>query len=220
VDRWGIRMILHVSGLRSLSPATFVLRFDRGGISFRPGQYLRLGLPERIDRREYSIYSAVGDAYLEVLVREVEGGLVSGQLRRLRPGDELAVEGPFGTFTRPNDASVQGRYLLVATGTGISPFHSFALSDSTLDYLLLHGVRASSEFYEHSSFDSRRLVRCVTRERGGDFAGRVTDYLRSHPQGSDALCYLCGNCDMIYEAFAILRDQGFAPERIYTEVYF
>jgi ferredoxin--NADP+ reductase len=42
----------------------------------------------------------------------------------------------------------------------------------------------------------------------------VTDYLREHPADPAWLCYLCGNCDMIYEAFDILRSQLFA------EVYF
>ena len=33
-------------------------------------------------------------------------------------------------------------------------------------------------------------------------------------------CYLCGNSDMIYEAYALLRGQGVHSSRIFAEVYF
>ncbi|MGI6756413.1 MAG: hypothetical protein ACOX32_00640 [Bacteroidaceae bacterium] len=58
------------------------------------------------------------------------------------------------------------------------------------------------------------------RMRGGDFKGRVTDYLRQNPVNPDTLCYLCGNCDMIHEVFDILEEQGVKSDNIFTEVYF
>jgi ferredoxin--NADP+ reductase/benzoate/toluate 1,2-dioxygenase reductase subunit len=33
-------------------------------------------------------------------------------------------------------------------------------------------------------------------------------------------CYLCGNSDMIYEAYALLRKRGVPHSRIFAEVYF
>jgi hypothetical protein len=35
-----------------------------------------------------------------------------------------------------------------------------------------------------------------------------------------AVCCLCGNSDMIYEVFAILRGQGVPRSRISAEIYF
>jgi ferredoxin--NADP+ reductase/benzoate/toluate 1,2-dioxygenase reductase subunit len=32
--------------------------------------------------------------------------------------------------------------------------------------------------------------------------------------------FLCGNCDMIYEAFDLLQDKGLPAAQIHTEVYF
>jgi len=48
----------------------------------------------------------------------------------------------------------------------------------------------------------------------------VTGYLREHPVEPTRLCYLCGNSDMIYECYAILRSYGVPASRIFAEVYF
>ena len=80
-------------------------------------------------------------------------------------------------------------------------------------------MRSPSELYEHEVFGGR-VTSCLSRGGGGDFAGRVTDHLRAHPADPSALCYLCGNCDMIYEAFDILRSQGVPSRQLFAEVYF
>lgn len=205
--------------IRDITDTTYVLRFERHGLSFQPGQYLSVGPRGDINMREYSIYSPVQAEYLEILIREVDGGFVSRQLRKLSPGDELNVEGPFGFFLMDEDRR-KHPLLFIATGTGISPFHCFAGSYSDLDYRLLHGVRTNEEQFELDSYDRSRLVRCVSREDGGDYSGRVSDYLRQHPVHPDASVYLCGNCDMIYEAYDILSEQGLPRDRIFAEVYF
>jgi ferredoxin/flavodoxin---NADP+ reductase len=208
-----------VLAVRELSPGAYVLRFERNGVEFSPGQYLNVGIAGRTDVREYSVYSGAGEDALEILVKEVEGGLVSQKLRRCRPGDELAVEGPFGFFTISAEARRERSFLLIATGTGISPFHCFAASYPGLDYRVLHGVRTTAECYEHAAF-ANRVTTCVSRGEGGNLRGRVTDYLRSHPVDPAGLCYLCGNCDMIYESFDILRSQGVPSRQLFAEVYF
>ena len=37
---------------------------------------------------------------------------------------------------------------------------------------------------------------------------------------SSTYCYLCGNSDMIYEVYGILKAQGVSREQIFAEVYF
>jgi ferredoxin--NADP+ reductase len=146
----------HVHHVRRLSAGVFVLRFDRHGIAFEPGQYVNLGITGSIARREYSIYSGVGDDFLEVLVTEIPGGLVSGALADRQPGDVLSVEGPYGLFmTDPVERS-GARYLFVGSGTGISPFHCLARSYPEIDYLLLHGVRTVEERHDRAAYPSSR----------------------------------------------------------------
>jgi len=209
-----------VHHVRHLNPRTFILRFDRHDLEFEPGQYVGLGIPGSIARREYTIYSGAGDDFLEVLVREIQGGLVSRALARCEPGEALSVEGPYGLFITDPVQRSRARYLFVGSGTGISPFHCLIRSYPDIDYRLLHGVRTAQERHEDGAIDPSRYVACVSRGEGGDYQGRVTGYLRSHPTDPDRLCYLCGNSDMIYESFAILRDQGVPRNHLYAEVYF
>jgi ferredoxin--NADP+ reductase/benzoate/toluate 1,2-dioxygenase reductase subunit len=207
-----------------------VLRFSREGLAFRAGQWVNLGLPRSRDQREYSLYSSPGDPFLEVLVKEIPEGTVSPALRRRRPGDALEVDGPHGSFSLVEGTRASAQVLFVATGTGVSPFHSFAQDNPGLDYLLLHGVRDAAELYDRASFAPGRFIPCISRGHGagsagyrgggGAYAGRVTSWLAENPVETSRFCYLCGNSDMIYEVYALLRKRGVPHSRIFAEVYF
>jgi len=212
-----------VLGNRDVSPSAFVLRLERKGLDFRPGQWINLGGRGSLERREYTIYSSPSQDFLEVLVKEVEGGTVSRDLRLRREGDLLAVDGPHGSFCIAPQAR-GGKFLFIGTGTGVSPFHCLTLSYPDLDYVLLHGARTREGLYDHEAFDPRRLTACLTRGEAEPgisvFPGRVTVWLREHPVEPDRYCYLCGNSDMIYECYAILRGYSVPASRIFAEVYF
>lgn len=215
-----VRQPHRVLQLTDLSPTTFVVRFERLGLAFQPGQYISVGLHGQRDQREYSIHSASDADFLEILVKEVEGGRVSRALHKVSPGDELDIQGPFGYFLLEKVDRPGQKFLFVATGTGISPFNSFAASQPQLDFRLIHGIRQLDEAYGRTMFTPERYLTCVSRSDGGDFRGRVTDWLKLNPVPTDTLCYLCGNCEMIYEVFDLLKSQGVAAGQIFTEVYF
>lgn len=213
-----------VLALRDLSESAYVLRIERKGLDFEPGQYIHVGPLPGIDRREYSVYSAPGDDFLEILVKEVPQGVVSPGLRRLTAGEYVDVEGPFGFF-RIEEGDLAAPFLFIATGTGISPFHCHTRSRPQLDYTLIHGVRSVTELYDHASYDAGRLVSCISRPESSpaaarNFRGRVTDWLRENPAPEHCMAYLCGSCDMIYEVYDILGAQGLSSDRIHAEVYF
>ena len=207
-----------VQSVTFITPETFILRFSREGLTFQPGQYLSVGLAGHREQREYSIYSPLTADFLEILIRVVPDGKVSRQLAQTKPGDFLAVDGPFGYFLI-SEAQKQKPFLFIATGTGLSPFHCLTNSLPTLNYQFLHGVRHQEEQYGYADFDRSRLVSCVTGG-GGDYQGRVTQYLRDHEWLSETQVYLCGNCDMIYDAFDLLKEKGIPSSQIFTEVYF
>ena len=204
--------------IRKLTESTSVLRFERQGLQFEPGQYIRVGVEGDPEIRDYSVYSGAEADYLEVLVRRVEDGLVSKQLVDLELGDNVSIGGPYGHFKLTENIH-SSPLLFVATGTGISPFHCFVDSHSGLDYRLLHGTALGSEAYE-ADFYADQYFQCVSREEGGMFHGRVTDYLRTLDIATGTNAFLCGNCDMIYEAFDLLQDKGLPTAQIHTEVYF
>jgi len=151
---------------------------------------------------------------------EVENGLVSKQLKRLKPGDQMEVDGPFGFFSlKENDISTR-KFLFIASGTGIAPFHSIILSHPGVNFKLIHGIRNAHEAYEKAHYPAGRYISCVSQDKDGDFLGRVTDYIRQNPVDKDTLCYLCGNVNMIYDVFDVLKEQGVPSENLHAEVYF
>ena len=74
--------------------------------------------------RFYSLASGSADGFLEICVRRQPGGLCSGQLTRLEPGQSIAA------FVRANPAfrPQRGRkpVILIGAGAGIAPLAGFA----------------------------------------------------------------------------------------------
>ena len=211
--------IHEVISVRHITGFTYVLRLERNGLEFTPGQYISIGKAGTIDKRDYSIYSALEDNFLEVIIREVQDGSVSKSLKHCKPGDKIELEGPFGFFQLKPENITDRKFLFIASGTGISPFHSIVKSNPGLNYQLLHGVRNAEEGYDKKDYAGNNVL-CTSRDGSGDYFGRVTDYLRENPVSEDTLCYLCGNVEMINDVYDILEEQGLPSGNMHAEVYF
>lgn len=209
-----------VLDIKMMSDRTFRLRAERPSIEIRAGQCFNVGYGDIGINREYSMYSGAHEPYLDFLIRKVEGGLVSPLLCGLKVGDTVEISGPYGEFCLMGEALQRRKYLFVASGTGIAPFHSFIRTYPDLNYLLLHGVRNLSECYDQADYAENRYVSCISRPESGEQPMRVTDCLRARPVSSETVCYLCGNRQMIIEVFDILREQGVSGDNIFTEVFF
>ncbi len=209
-----------VISIRNLTDSAYVVRMSRRGLQFRAGQHLLLGKAGSIHNREYSVYSGENEDFFEVLIKEVDEGLVSKQLKRLKPGEMVQIEGPLGFFTIPANLIDSAKFLFIGTGTGIAPFHSFVKSYPKIDYCLLHGVRFGNEAYDKIDYDAERHILCTSGDKTGNFQGRVTKWLTENEVSPDTHCYLCGNFNMIHEAFEILEKKGVPPSNVHAEVYF
>lgn len=208
-----------VLSLRHLNHSAFVLRFTRDDLRFIPGQHVTLGIPGLGERREYSVYNHPADDYLEVLVQTVADGVFTPGLARLQPGDVVMVDGPHGFFTL-KPAELVRHHLLIATGTGISPFHSFVKSRPDMVFTLLHGVRDASGCFDRHDYGSGEYIACTSRSSEGDFTGRVTDFLKSYTIPVDSEIMLCGNSQMILDVWDLLLDRSIPPTRMRQEIYF
>lgn len=227
-----------VLGVRHLTENTFCLQVERDGFEFVPGQCVNIGMAKTGINREYSSYSSVNDSKkMEFLIRAVEGGAVSSALQKMKKGDHVQLDGAYGKFTLKDPEDRKTKYIFVASGTGIAPFHSFAMSYPNLNYQVLHGVRYENEQYDKKDYKKGSYIGCVSRvekipptakqlggqvkkQNGGVFSGRVTDYLRTNGVDKKATYYLCGNTDMINEVYDILRENGVNGDQIFTEVFF
>ena len=86
-----------------------------------------------------------------------------------------------------------------------------------VDWLVIDGgnrIRALRDF------QNGKVTICTTGDDNGDFSGRVTDKLFEQNIDVDTNCFLCGNSEMIFEAFDILTGKGIPVSNIYSEVYF
>ena len=202
-----------------LSDKTFRLRTDRPSTPIKAGQCFSVGTRDLAINREYSMYSAADDPYVDFLIREVEDGVVSPRLARCQPGEMVEIGGPYGEFCLHSDA-VNGReFVFLASGTGIAPFHSFVLTYPSLRYQIFHGVRFSNEQYESSDYAEGKYIPCVSRPESGTGV-RVPDRLRMADLNPDALYYLCGNRAMIIDTVSVLREKGVPGGSIYMETFF
>ena len=212
--------IVPVLKTRHLTNSTYVIRIERGGMEFEAGQYISLGLAGNVEKREYSIYSGTEEDYIEVLVKEIDEGIVSKQLKQLQPGAHAEMDGPFGFFTLDEESRAGKEMVFIASGTGIAPFHSFIKSYGGLNYKLIHGVKYGDEAYEFEAYNPGSYILCTSRDKRGDYQGRVTAFLMEQPVKTGADYYLCGNSQMIHEVYDILKDQEVDTNRIHAEVYF
>jgi ferredoxin/flavodoxin---NADP+ reductase len=212
--------LYRVEEVRNITEASYILRFNRLGMEFKPGQHLVVGIPELVSGREYSIYSSIDDDYLEILVREVENGELSSRLRRMKAGEELDISGPFGFFMYNIMPPEFKKFVFIASGTGIAPFHSFVKSFPKADYRIIHGIRYADENYGFEDYNPGSYFSCTSGDANGNYHGRLTEYLKIAEFDKDVLFYFCGNNNMILEAMKVLQERGFSHSQMYTEVYF
>lgn len=211
----------------------------QSNFAFRPGQSvtLRKRVARTEERRSYSICAPAGQPP-RIGVREVAGGALSTWLvRDLRPGDEVEVQTPSGSFAAAPQSGE--RHVLIAAGSGITPILSIAASvlqqpDShvTLFYGNRHvnSVMFAEELADlKDSFRARfELIHVLSREpRGVDlFSGRL-DAARIRalletlvPIGAVDDFWLCGPLGMVVDAQQVLRDLGVPDDRVHRELFF
>ena len=91
--------------------------------AFQAGDLVGVMAPGAEAARFYSLASARADGVLEICVRKQAGGLCSGFLHGLRPGDAIAA------FIRPNPrfrpAAGTAPLILIGAGAGIAPLAGF-----------------------------------------------------------------------------------------------
>lgn len=215
-------------------------RDDDAPFDYIPGQFLTLHIPwdDRVLRRSYSIATipGSGDQYrVDIAITEVPNGRATGILLDLQPGERLHATGPFGRFVLRDDPP--SRYILMATGTGVSPYRAMLpelrerLAQQGFQARLLLGVREPNELLFGADFAplASELERfefepSFSRHQPGEDEVGSHGYIQQQLAGIELdpehdIVYLCGNPVMIDESVALLKERGFANPRIRREKY-
>lgn len=211
----------------------------RDAFAFRPGQYLTLAATVDGEdvRRSYSICSAPGEAMLKVGVKKVADGRFSRFVNEvLSVGDTIRVMPPEGRFT--SLAGERHDYLLIASGSGITPMLSIAKTvlahEPASTVTLVYGNRTTDtimfreELQDLKDAHMRRfsLVNLLSREKqdvdllngriDGERIRRMAELGLIDPISGDGV-FLCGPGEMIDDVSSALMDLGVEPDRIRFE---
>ena len=213
----------------------FELKLDAGReIRFIAGQFISVVLPKdgKVIRRAYSIASPPEEPHhLNLIVKRVEGGLVTHWFWTLKPGDRFRVHGPFGKFILPEKIDFEP--LFVATGTGIAPFRSMAHSLLRGGFKgrisLLFGARYDAMIPYHEEFlDLARrhpdFTYVPTVSRPGPGWKGETGYVQAHvgkllPDPSSVRVYICGLNEMIQPVQEVCLKAGLPRTHLSYEKY-
>jgi NAD(P)H-flavin reductase/ferredoxin len=164
--------------------------------------------------RSYSTANVPGrDAFLELHVREVANGAMSGWIARdLRPGDRVAIRGPAGEcFYLPGRS--EQPLLLVGTGTGLAPLQAILQEALRQDHagriVLLQGAVDERGLYlvEELAQLARahphvEYLRCLLRgePRPGVEVGELAQILHARiPSLAGWRVFLCGHPELVHD---------------------
>lgn len=215
----GARFFTRVKENRHLTADSFLLRLEKGTFRFQPGQNMSIG-PYGLyyQNRDYTFCSSPEDPCLDFLIKRVKKGKISPYLYGLKPGDKVELVGPYGDFHL--DQTPGRAHLFIATGVGIGPFRSFIRAYPDIDYTLIHGIRRSEDLCLAEDIPKDRYISCITRDTGGTFTGRVTEFLESFDIKPGTACYLCGNPYMLKQVESVLHAKGIPDKSVYKEPYY
>jgi ring-1,2-phenylacetyl-CoA epoxidase subunit PaaE len=203
------------------------------------GQHVvvRVSLDGEDTRRTYSLVNAPGEWPLRIVPRVHANGRMSRYLaEQLRPGDELEVLPPNGSFTPREAAPAGGTYVAFAAGCGITPVLSVVrmlLSQPGPRVILFYGNTGSPRtmcLEELLALKDRYLGRLslhflMSREpqevplyNGRIDAPRVRQFATTLFRPLEVKEYfVCGPGDMIEQVTAALRELGVEGSHIHAE---
>ena len=203
-----------------------------GPFAFTAGQYASVTFDGQ-PARDYSMASLPKDPALEFHIRRVPGGAVSNFVGdKLQPGDDVRVEGPFGSSWL-RDAH-RGPILALAGGSGLAPVKSTveqALANDMLqDIHLYFGVRDERDLYLEDHFErlaeNHRTLRFtpVLSEPSTGTARRkgfLHEAIRADFGDLDgAKAYLAGPPPMVEAATETLKKLGLRAEDIHADAFY
>ncbi|GGH65558.1 ring-1,2-phenylacetyl-CoA epoxidase subunit PaaE [Filimonas zeae] len=226
------------------TPDTVTIRFRQPAfkkMKYRAGQYITVivTVNGRKYRRPYSISSVYGlDTTIDITVKEVPGGVVSGHIvRHWQPGDSIAVMEPMGDYLLPEQTDGHTLYCWCA-GSGITP--NYAIIREALhnrpaleQIVLVYGNRhyGTTIFKEelNSLLNAHGERLKVYHVHSQPIAGEAAYYNRrldsacvnrllQQGQGP-ALHYICGPAAMTQLVQSALTEKGVACEQVFTESF-
>ena len=204
-------------------------------IKYFPGQYLDIMVPGTEESRSFSMANTPGrDGMFEFVIKIYPDGLFSEFLAaKVQVGDQLDVEGPFGTFTLRESRT--SPIVFVGGGAGLAPvlglLRSMADRGVERESVFYYGARQQRDLCfekELRELEERlpgfRYVPALSEPADDDSwtgeTGLITDVVkRCEPdlKGRDA--YVCGPPPMVDAAIPLLAELGVPEQYIFYDKF-
>ena len=229
------KMVCRVTAVDRMTHDINLVRMDivsGGPFVFSAGQFTSVAF-DNMPPRDYSIANRPVDPGLEFHIRRVPGGMVSTFVQEnLSVGDEVRVEGPFGScWLRETH---RGPLIAIAGGSGLAPIKSIveqALNTGMeQDIRLYFGVREENDLYLTDHFAALEKTYAslvfipVLSEPTGETSRRtgfVHEAVRQDMTDLDgAKAYLAGPPPMVEAAAALMERFGLRREDIHADAFY
>jgi propane monooxygenase reductase component len=196
-------------------------------LEFKPGQYVDIAIPGTDEHRSFSMANTDAET-LEFMIKQYPGGRLSGLLAdgSIKPGDTLAVTGPYGVFTLRH--SSPRRLLFIGGGAGMAPIlsllRSMKESGSEREAAYYYGARTEVDLFHRDELADLpcAFVPALSEDSDGwaGEAGLITDVVdRLEGDLTEVDAYLCGPPPMVDAAIALLEARGVPEAHIYFDKF-
>jgi ferredoxin-NADP reductase/ferredoxin len=228
-----LRVPARLASLSPLSADVLAVRLElEAPLEYRAGQYVTLVRGDGL-ARSYSLASLPREGLLELHVRRIPGGAMSGWLfTDARPGARVHVQGPAGDcFYVPGQP--EGPLLLAGTGTGLAPLYGIARDALAHGHsgpvYLFHGAREPSGLYQVEPLRELAARHPNLHYRPSVLAGGTRDVaegaldvliraeLPKRPVGWKA--FLCGNAEGVLSLRKKLFLAGLSLKDIHADAF-
>lgn len=207
--------------------------------TFKPGQYADIRIPNHDGHRSFSMaMTPTSSTELEFLIKKYPDGHFSGLLEGvLKVGDELELDGPYGSFTLREWSARP--VICIGGGAGMAPILSLLRhmteeetkrsvtfyygARNPTDLFYLDEIRQMGEKLPEFSF-----VPCLSETWPEDWSdlgvagesGLVTDVV-ARQQEDMAACdfYLCGPPPMVDAALVLLESNGVPLDHVHFDKF-
>lgn len=197
-------------------------------IDFRAGQNMMLMVSPGINRT-MSIASPPSQKNEVLMIHDVSPmGPGSQWTLGLKVGDSATIVAPTGGSLSFIPSSK--KKVMIATGTGVAPFHSMMLDKPNLSMVLYWGLRYETDVYWKEEFDrissfhpnfTWHQVLSKPSDSWRGLRGHVTEHVLEREKNMpESEFYLCGNKAMIEEVRTKFLEQNVPKEQIKTELFY
>lgn len=198
------------------------LELKTNKIEIIPGQWMFINYPHAATplKRAYSVAHIKTEGEISILtflIKLVENGKGSTELKKLQEGDGVWLEGPNGHFTLKNTSNPK---VFLSTGSGLAPCYHMAKTDqSWAKKRFFFSVSHEADLFYVEEIKDLKIPEThihISREKVEGFEeGRINIEHINFPEETEF--YICGVPLMVKDFMTQLKTRGY--KNIFVEAY-